>query len=452
MPNWDFSKESVATSYGCLLTYTMKNTKSFQKIVFIGLILLILFALVAPAIFSQNLTAPRQERLLNGLKVLMWPDAKAESAAIRIRIHSGAAFDPQGKEGVMQLLADNIFPNEAARDFFREDLDGSLEVTSNYDYIEISATAKPGSFLTMLETVATAVSNPAIDKDQTSKLRTALLAKVAAWEADPNYMADQAVARRLFGTFPYGRPEDGSSDSLTRIGFAELIDAKERFLTADNATLTISGNFDRSLGFQAARRYFGSWLKSDKKTPSTFRQPDEPSAVILNVVSPKPDGAAIRIGMRGTAAGDKDFAASMVFTRILESRLKSRVPSVYAEQLFVRNEAHTLPGIITIGFAAGKNDVGDTNGKIEANELVGKAISDPVTEAEFQVAKSAFQAKWNKRDAASFWLDADTFKLSNPQSYARCADNVTLTDVNSFAEKVRKQPTVTILLTARPTK
>ncbi len=441
-----------ATNYQCPDIYTMKNKKLFQKVVFIAIILVILFSLVAPAIFSQTLAAPKQEKLLNGLKVLMWPDAKAEKVAIRIRVHSGSAFDPQGKEGVMQLLADNIFPNTASREFFVEDLGGSLEVVSNYDYIEISASSKPESFVTMLETVAAAVSNPAIDKEQTTKLRTALLAKVSALESDPTYIADQAVARRLFGTFPYGRPEDGSSGSLPKIDFADLIDAKQRFLTADNATIAIWGNFDRNLGFRAVRRYFGSWLKADKKTPSTFAQPDMPPTTLLNVVSPRPDFAAIRLAMRGVARADRDFAAAMVFTNILETRLKARVPSIYSDKLFVKNEAHTLPGIITIGFPAGKNDVGTANGKIEANELVGKALSDAITETEFQAAKTKFQSHWMGLDSPTFYLDADTYKLVSAQLTSRIADNVTLTDVNAFAEKARKQPIVTILLSTPPAK
>ncbi|MEO7659930.1 MAG: hypothetical protein ABIV48_09980, partial [Pyrinomonadaceae bacterium] len=200
----------------------MKNKKLFQKVIFIAVLVLILFSLVAPAIFSQSLPSPKQETLLNGLKVLMWSDAKADRVSIKLRIHAGAAFDPQGKEGVMQVLADNIFPNEASREYFTEDLGGGLEVISNYDYIEINAFSKPEGFLSMLETIAAAVSNPVIDKDLTIKLRTALAAKVAALETDPTYIADRAIAGRLLGTFPYGRPQDGTSSSIQNIDFADL--------------------------------------------------------------------------------------------------------------------------------------------------------------------------------------------------------------------------------------
>src|SRR5688572_21494697 len=221
------------------------NKKLFQKIVLIVLALVILIALVAPAIFGQT-GQPRQEKLLNGLKVLMWQDPASDKVSVRLRIHSGSAFDPQGKEGTMQMLADNLFPNEAAREFFTDDLGGSLEITSNYDYIEINASSTSSQYLSMLETIASVIANPPIDKETTAKLKTAMLSRIATSEADPAYVADHAVAKRLFGTFPYGRPRLGTAESVQKIEFADLIDAKQRFLTADNATLAMSGNFPRA--------------------------------------------------------------------------------------------------------------------------------------------------------------------------------------------------------------
>jgi len=424
----------------------MKNPKLFQKIVFIGIIVLILLSLVAPVIFSQALPAPKQEKLLNGLKVLMWQDNKADKVWVKVRVHSGSAFDPQGKEGVMQMLADNLFPNEAAREFFVEDLGGSLEVEANYDFIQINASAKPEEFLAMLEAVASAVSNPQIDKETTVKLRTAMLEKLKAMEADPVYVADTTIARRLFGAFPYGRPRHGTSATVQKLDFADLVDARQRFLSADNATVIIAGNFDRTLGFRAARRYFGAWLKSDKLVPATFRQPDDPPPGILTVASPKPEVAALRFAFRGAARADKDLAASKVFSTILETRLKNRVPSAHTADVSVWNEAHTLPGSITIRFASAKDMAGTANGKVDGGELVGKALTDPVTEAEFAVAKAAVQAAWAKKDPYSFWLDADTFNLANLSADIRAAENVTFADVTSYAQRIQKLPSAAVLV------
>ena len=422
----------------------MKNWKPVTIFFYTAL----LVAICQVAVAQQSLPAPRQEKLLNGLKILMWSDAGASKVTVKIRVHAGSSFDPQGREGVMQMLADNIFPNEAIRESFREDLGGSLDVSTNYDYIEIDASSKPESLLTMLETLSTAISNPAIDKEMTAKLRTALLAKVAVLESDPAYVADQAVAKRLFGTFPYGRPQLGTSESLSKIIFADLIDAKQRFLTADNATITISGNYDKSLAFKAIRRYFGSWLKADKKVPSTFRQPDPPPAGILTTDSPSPEISVLRFAVRGAARGGKDFAAGRVFSYIMEDRLKTIVPPQYAKDVFVRSDEHVLPGVIVIGFSVRRED--SVKEKTDAGDVILKALAANISDAEFTAARGRFAAEWSKIDPATFWLDADTFQTSGVNADLRASDNVTLADANAFLEKIRKSPMAAVLVLAVP--
>lgn len=425
----------------------MKSKKAKVKS-FFGWIVLSLIISTSLSFGQTSLPAPKQEKLLNGLKVLMWSDAKAGKVALKIRIHSGSAFDPQGKEGLMQMLADNLFPNEASREFFSEDLGGELEVIGNYDYIQVNASSRPDGFVTMLETVATAVSSPAIDKETTAKLRTSLLARLATLEADPSYIADQAVSKRLLGTFPYGRPQYGTTDSLKKIEFGDLIDAKNRFLTADNATMTISGNFDKATGFKAIRRYFGGWLKADMKVPSTFRQPDAPPAGLQTIPSPKKDASAIRFAIRGTSRSDKDFAASCVFVTILDSRLKKRVPASHTVDVFVRNEQYFLPGIIKIGFTAGAHDLDGGNGKIDATALVTKALSESVTDAEFQSSKTENSFRWNMRPPDMFWLDNETYKTASVEADRVVFENVTPANVRTYAEGLKKLPVAAVLVSA----
>ena len=424
----------------------MKNKNLLQKVAIASVAASFLFAAVTSVLAQTPIPSPKQEKLLNGLKVLMWSDAKADKVTVKIRVHAGSAFDPQGREGTMQLLSDNLFPNDASRDFFTEDLGGGLEVVTTYDYIQINASSKPESFLTMLETLATAISNPPIDKETTAKLRSALLAKLKALESDPAYVADQAVATRLFGTFPYGRPQRGSTGSVQKLDFADLIDAKHRFLTADNATIAISGKFDRDVGYRAVRRYFGSWLKSDKRVPATFRQPDDPPTGLLTIASPKPDVTAIRFAVRGISRNSKDFTAARVFSTIFETRLKALVPAAYASSVLVHCDAHILPGIITAGLSAGTREIGKGSGKIDANDLIAKALSGPVSDAEFLTARSTNAGEWNKRDADLFWLDNDTYKTLSVESDRLAFDSLTLADLRNYAEKLKAATMVSVFV------
>jgi predicted Zn-dependent peptidase len=373
----------------------------------------------------------------------MWSDAKASTVSVKVRIHSGSAFDPQGKEGAIKLLAENIFPTPESRDFFKEDLGGSLEVISGYDYVQINAAATPDQFLTMLETVSRAVSNPAIDKETTAKLRTAQVGRVKELEKDPAYVADMAAAKRLLGTFPYGRATNGTTDSLVRIDFADLIDLKQRFLTADNATVAISGNFDSALAYRAARRYFGSWLKADKKTPSTFRQPDPPEAAAQLIVSPVPGNFEIRYVARGYSRNDRDFPASIVLAKIIEQRIKAKTPADYRAGIRVRSEGHVLPGIILIGMSG---VAATSDGKIDANEVVHAAIETKISEAEFNSAKTAFAEEWGRREMVDRWLDIDTFKTVALEAEGQTVSALNVGDVQRAADALSKQPVAVVVV------
>jgi predicted Zn-dependent peptidase len=424
---------------------TMKSAQRFVRLTYISTAFLT-FLLVLSVSAQGPAKKPREETLLNGLKVLMWPDNGAKDVAVKIRIHSGAAFDPQGKEGVMRMLADNIFPTAESREYFSEELGGYLRIETTYDYIEISSASAPDKLLPLLETLSSALLNPTIDKATTAQLRESLTNELRPLEGDTAYVADQAAAKRLFGTFPYGRPVNGSVDSVKNIEFPDLIDAKQRFLTADNATMTVVGNFNGQRAWQAIRRYFGPWLKSDRRVPSTFRQPDPPMAERFNVASPKRNESAFRYVVRVPARNDKGSPVARVYAELLEARLAARIPESLEEKVFVRLDEHLLFSTIMVGFSAARNDVGTSAGKIAAMDLLSKAMTDPITEAEFAAAKSAARAEWDKRDPATLWLDADTFKTAGAAAEMSAFDRVALADVQAFAGRLRAAENVSVLV------
>ena len=428
----------------------MKNKNLLHKITFAGVIFSVLM-ISATAIIAQSTGAPpKQEKLLNGLKVLMWSDARTVKVWVKVRIHAGSAFDPQGREGAMQLLADSLFPNEASHDFFVEDLGGSLEVVTTYDYIQINASSKPESFLTMLETLAAAISNPAIDKETTAKVRNALMAKLKILEADPAYVADQAVAKRLFGTFPYGRPQRGSTASVQKLGFADLIDAKARFLTADNATVAISGNFDKDVAYRALRRYFGSWLKADKKVPATFKQPDEPDTKLLKIEIPNLEKSYTRTAMVAPARGDKDYFAMQVLVKLWRKQFTFGDVDQY-ECGRSSYHANLLRGIYGIALDKKPTDFISRNICILSRKDDGTYLYPEIKQTEFDAVKEKTLLEFNQNTLtpsglANQWLDLDTFKLSSVNDETRKVNAVTLTDINALVERLNKKPTVGVIV------
>lgn len=429
---------------GPALFHTMKGQPLLKKTaVFLPVLVLSLAALCADLIGQSSVTAPREQKLLNGLKLLMFDAPQNGKVTVKVRIHAGSAFDPQGKEGVMKLLAANLFPNQETREFFAEELGGSLEVDANYDYIQIDATANADKLLTVLETVSSAITNIEIDKETTAKLKSRQIQIIGELARDPAYLADRAAAARLLGTFPYGRPIDGTAASIERIDFADLLAAKQRFLSADNATIAVSGKFDQSVAFRAVRRYFGAWLKSDKLVPSTFRQPDDPPGGAQFVESPVADKFEMRLAARGTTPSSPDSAPLYIAARILESRLAKETANVPGTVTVVSQE-HVLPGIFLVRFSGTKEP--DPKKKFVVADLIAKVTATPVTDDEFQPAKRDYLAGLEKRDIVDRWLDVDTFRTDPPARLFTRASATTLGDIQRVISRLQKQPFAVVVV------
>src|SRR5262245_13101148 len=95
---------------------------------------------------AQSVTTPQSQELLNGLKILFWPKPGSADLVVKLRIHSGSAFDLAGKAGEMALLGDILFPDPATIDFFNEQMGGKLSVIVNYDSMTITMVGKADQF------------------------------------------------------------------------------------------------------------------------------------------------------------------------------------------------------------------------------------------------------------------------------------------------------------------
>jgi predicted Zn-dependent peptidase len=411
-----------------------------------AILIILIFAGVSFA-FAQ-LSEPRQDKLLNGLKLLVWTNPKDEKVSFKLRIHGGSAFDPKNKVGVMALLADILFPTEQTKDYFEQELEGSFVVTSTYDYIQIDASGKSEAFLSMLETLSSALSNPQITEDNFVKIRGERVEKIKELLKNPKYIADKAVAKQLLNEYPYGRPQEGTLESLTKIDRFDLVFAKERFLTSDNATLTITGNVKFNLALKASKQFFGGWKKADKLVPATFASPNEPNTEKLIINSDSVEKTEVRYALRGVARSDKDYFPVKFLFDILNSR--EVVSKENGSDFFIRYERNLLPSVIITGVSNLSDEILSKNSSVKtAKELFENKLFGEITVAEFEKSRVKISAEIEKKSTQEKWLDVETFKLVSVKDEIQKLNAVTFPDVQRVADRLSKQPFVTVVL-AKP--
>src|SRR5688500_11110926 len=192
---------------------------------------LLIGLLVQPSV-SQTAPQPEREQLLNGLRLLIWPQPGSPDLVVKLRINSGAAFDLAGKSGQMALLGDLLFPDPATVDYFTDEMGGKLGVEVNYDSITITMVGKAAEFEQIIEVLRNALLATQLSPEVVTRMREARIKLLRDTAVAPAEVADRAITARLFGDFPYGRPAAGSPEDLARVERADLMLARDRFLNS----------------------------------------------------------------------------------------------------------------------------------------------------------------------------------------------------------------------------
>ncbi len=419
-------------------------TLSLGKTIRAAVLLALLTSSVGAA--AQAGLEPRREQLLNGLRVLLWNTPGSGNVTIKLRLHSGSAFDLGGKSGLMALLGDALFSDPTTREYFVEELGGNVEVTSDFDRINVTLSGDAQKFERMIELLGTAVISTDLRPEVVGRLRDARVKMVRDLNVSPALMADRAVAARLFGDYPYGRPLPGSPETLARVERTDLMLARERFLNPNNATLAIVGPVDERRAMRALKQLLGNWRKSETVVPTTFRQPEAPDARPLVVDLSGAETVEIRLAARGLARSDKDAAAAQLLALAARDLWQARQPEIAKTAYFVRHEEHQLPGMFVLGASVPISEAAATLAK--AREVLSTlAKGGGVTPETLERVRGEALAELTKQlerpeSVADLWLDADTFQLSAADERLRQLRSVTAADLARTAARLFKETSI----------
>lgn len=398
-----------------------------------------IFLLPATA-FPQVSAEPEREQLLNGLRLLLWLKPGSPDVILKLRINSGAAFDLAGKSGQMALLGDLLFPDPATIEYFTGEMGGKLDVSVTYDSVTITMVGKAAELEQIVEVLRNALLATQLTPEVVTRMRDARLKILRDTTIVPATVADRAIAARLFGDFPYGRPAAGIPEDVARVDRADLMLARERFLNSNNATLAVIGGVTKPRTMRTLRQILGPWRKSEQIVPTTFRQPTppDPRTLIVNVPGP---GVEVRLALRGVSRSDPDFHIATVLAKLAQHRWQGTTPESTTQPIFVRSDAYVLPGAFVMGTTVNSQTVVDSIAN--ARKVLDSLMNTPATPAELERAKNEvvteMVATLSKGDnVPDAWLDADTYRLSAVQDQIALLKAVTASDLQRVANRLFK--------------
>src|ERR1700682_3142478 len=136
-------------------------------------ICLLLVALMSSLTSAQSYPEPVREQLLHGLTVLFLPQPGDPNVLMKLRVHSGAAFDTTGKSGTMALLGDVLFPDPSTREYVSEQLGGKLEVSTDHDGIEVTLSGKVSELERLIDFLRSALVSTQLTPENVAQVRDA---------------------------------------------------------------------------------------------------------------------------------------------------------------------------------------------------------------------------------------------------------------------------------------
>jgi zinc protease len=163
--------QSIFLNRSALLAEILMKSTALESFLRKGVLATALLALVHCSVPAQAPAEPERARLLNGLRIVIWSRPGDQDVLLKLRVHSGAAFDLAGKAGSMALLGDILFPDPTTREYFTDEMQGRLNVTTNYDSLTITMQGRAREFERIVEILRTALVTPQLTPENVAKVR-----------------------------------------------------------------------------------------------------------------------------------------------------------------------------------------------------------------------------------------------------------------------------------------
>ncbi len=186
------------------------------------------------------------ERLDNGLAVVLLPQAEAESIVTVVCYRTGSRDEGSGETGLAHFLEHMMFKGSAlyppgAIDRVTQGLGGTNNAFTSHDISAYHFQFERRSWAEALLIEADRMRGLSLLPEEVESEREVILEEIRMVEDDPWDVLEQAVAARVFGGHPYGRPVLGTRQSLRGLDVASLGSFHRRHYRPGRAVLVAAG-------------------------------------------------------------------------------------------------------------------------------------------------------------------------------------------------------------------
>jgi zinc protease len=410
------------------------------------------FAFVGLALFGmENATAAEIQRVVSpkGIEAWLMQEDSVPLIAMAFAFEGGASQDPAGKPGVANMMSGLL--DEGAGDIGSEAFQAALDNAS----IELSFDADSDTFSGSLKTLVEnrdeaarllklALTAPRFDPEPVERIRAQIVTGIKSRERDPQRVAGDALLNAAFPDHPYGRPLQGSIESVASITADDLRVFHQRNLARDNLKISVVGAIDAAALGKLLDEVFGDLPAAGELVPVAGIDVAAPARLDVDMAIPQ---TVISLAGRGLKRADPDFIAATIATYILGGGSSSRL---YNEVREKRGLAYSVSLGLSPYSHAGAY-FGGTSTRADQADAVTALMIDEIrkfaeegpTEQELAEAKSYLIGSYAIRFTTStsiasqlLGLQMDDLGIDYPERRVALFEAVTIDDVKRVAKRL----------------
>jgi len=271
---------------------------------------------------AQESHAVAVEKVVSPGGVTAWlvRDPTIPVIALSLGFRGGAALDPEGKLGLASMVSGLL--DEGAGDLDSQAFQGRLNDLSINLRFDAGLDDFSGDLKTLSENrdaafdlLRLALTAPRFDAEPVERVRNQLLSILAADAEDPNYVAARRWYSAAFPNHPYGRPVDGTPETIKTITPADLHDFARKRLAKDNLTIGVVGDITAAELAPLLDSTFGAL--PDHAAPAPVPDAVPQSAGDVLVIPRDIPQSVVVFGEQGVKRDDPDYYAVYVLNYIL---------------------------------------------------------------------------------------------------------------------------------------
>jgi zinc protease len=336
-----------------------------------------------------------REVLPNGIVLLVAERPAVPIVAVRVYTHAGADYDPPDRAGLANLTGALLTRGTAKRsgqqlDEAIEFVGGRLEAGAGRDALVAWLSVLRKDLTLGLDLLGEVVLTPAFPEDEVKRKVAEIQAGLQRMEENPSAVGSRALAKLVFPGHPYGRPVEGTPESVAKLTRDDVVRFYGAYARPDTTIIALVGAVTVDEARREVISRFGGWARPSTP-PETVPSPPAGPAPRTETIKRDLSQTTVLMGRQAINQSDPDYFPLSVASYILgggsTSRLYTRVRDEGGLAYDVRS--HLVPGKygarLLVSTQTRAAEVAKAVSLIDGE--LARIRREPVTERELTIAK-----------------------------------------------------------------